>query len=336
MNLEELAYLGLMAFLVLMCAHEPLLWCLAGGALEEEEWPTETCDAALEVRFRYSIFVMCAMTIHWLLLVDLAVFWTGLSAFVLVCRTVLPEIGRFLFALMFLILTFGSAISVLEHSYYEMHDIPHAAVALFAITVRLFEDDYRNLQHEPALLAAVFLYLTISAIIILNVLIAQLNCCYVKIYQDMVGFARLNRAHVIVETLKNCPEANWGYFVKTLEFDKPLEFNEGDIGLAGGIAETEPASAHTVVKDTIFRFGGSCSQDMQWPKEAAGLEDEDKYGRLEQMVAKTLKRIQKNHRKRLELQGSSLLPRKGGGGNDDNEDSMSDGVNSEDSSAGGL
>ena len=37
------------------------------------------------VRFTYSALGMIAMAIHWFLMVDLAVFSTGLSAFVLVC-----------------------------------------------------------------------------------------------------------------------------------------------------------------------------------------------------------------------------------------------------------
>ena len=152
-----------------MCAYEPMYHCLVSSP---QDWPTANCDAievgdtsrcgvALMlrvvrcpplqdvqytyegVRFTYSALGMIAMAIHWFLMVDLAVFSTGLSAFVLVCaqaqlqkklqnhseqmfahlapkpRKVFSEIGRFLVALIFLLLTFGSAISVLDHTYFE-------------------------------------------------------------------------------------------------------------------------------------------------------------------------------------------------------------------------
>ena len=34
---------------------------------------------------------------------------------------------------------------------------------------------------------------------------AQSNCSYDYIYESMVGFARLLRAHILVETMKTCP-----------------------------------------------------------------------------------------------------------------------------------
>jgi len=255
---------------------------------------------------------MGAMAIHWLLLIDLSVFSTGLSAFVLVIGQVLSEMTRFLTTLVWLLLTFGSAISVLEHSYFEMRDIPNSAIALFSITVRLYEDDYRNMLFEPALLAAVFMFVTASAVVLLNLLIAQINCSYVYIYQDMVGFARLNRADVICETLEKSREVTWTNFVKTLKLDEPLEFNEGDVGLAGGIQTLEASSLHPTTEDSIIRFGGSCAPDTPWPEEAAS-EEVNRYTRLENLLKKVVRRIGKSsaarsskERKRTGESGLSL------------------------------
>lgn len=285
-------------FVLLMCTHEPLFWCL-GSEDGFEEFPSERCHGADAVRFRYSVFCMAAMAIHWLMLIDLAVFSTGLSAFVLVIGQVLSEMTRFLAALIFLLMTFGCGISVLEHPYFEMRDIPNSAIALFSITVRLYEDDYRNMLGEPALLAAVFIFVTFSAVVLLNLLIAQINCSYVYIYQDMVGFARLNRAKVIVETLEECPEATWTRFVESLGLDEPLEFNEGDIGLAGGMQVLEPASAHVVLEDRIMRFGGSCAEDMPWPAEHGHhKEAENHYDKIERLLGKVLDKLGKGKRRR--------------------------------------
>merc|ERR1719310_444342 len=98
-------------------------------------------------------------------------------------------------------------------------------LALFSITVRLYEHDYRNLRPDPALLIAVFTFVTATVILLLNLLTAQLNCSYELIYQASLGFARLNRAETIVETLKSCKMTQWHRFVRSLRFDQPLEFN---------------------------------------------------------------------------------------------------------------
>ena len=58
------------------------------------------------------------------------------------------------------------------------------------------EDDYRDLMEDPVLLAILFTFLTFSSILLLNLLIAQLNVSYVRIYSNMVGYARLKRAEV--------------------------------------------------------------------------------------------------------------------------------------------
>ena len=166
-------------------------------------------------------------------------------------------------------------------------------IALSGITLRLYEDDYRDLQNDPLLLTAVFCFVTASAILLLNLLIAQLNCSYVYIYQNMLGYAKLKRSSVTVQTLAYIKMDRWSQFVDTLGLDVPLEFNEGDVGMAGGISAPwhagmarfhgmdpcspgaqalalpfqvfEPQSMSIVATDRILRFGGSCSPDLEWP-----------------------------------------------------------------------
>lgn len=292
----------LMLFLICMCVTEPMFWCLPQAA---EEFPSTTCDNAEGILWVYSVFNTGALFLHWVLLVDLSVFSTGLSAFVLVIGQVLSEMTRFLATFLWLLLTFGSAISVLEHPYFEMRDIPNSVICLFSITVRLFEDDFRDMLETPTLLMAVFVFVTASAVVLLNLLIAQINCSYVFIYQDMVGFARLNRADVICETLEKAHDSIWTNFVKTMGLDKPLEFNEGDVGLAGGIQVLEQAGLHAVTEDAILRFGGSCALDIPWPEEAANEED-DHYNRISKLLKKVLRKVgkAKSHGKQQQSGGS--------------------------------
>lgn len=308
-----------------LLATEPMIRCIG-----DEDWPTMNCEAGLDCKYENSVFAMTTMIVHWTLLVDLAVYNTGLSSFVLVCSQVFSELGRILVALIFLLLTFASAVSTLEHDYYEMTDIPRAVVAFFAITVMLYEDDYRTIMHQPFLLALVFLFVTLSAVLLLNLLITQLSCSYVKIYADSVGYARLKRAAVISQVTELCTPAKWQKFVASLDLGRNIEFNEGDEGLAGGVQVLEPANLHPVTSDRIMRFGGACSPDMQWPELPGQQEDdEDKFDRLERVLSTALKRLGqaiKGHKKRHKGFGHDHPPSSLPEGDQDTESSAGDDI----------
>jgi hypothetical protein len=302
--LEKASFL-LMLLLIAMLSCEPMIVCLldnANGGWPPNAQPTEYCEGSRGVMFRYTLFSLLAMAIQYFMIVDMAVFSTALSAFKLVVQHVLAEIGRFMVALVFLLLTFGSAISVLDHDQEAMKNIAQASVALFAITVKLYQDDYRGID-EPALIVAIFLYQTASAIVLMNLLISQLQCSYDLVYQDAVGYARLTRCAVIAETIATCPRKQWDVFVQSLNFEQKLEFNEGDVGVPGGIQCYESARIHPIVGETIIRFGGSCSPELPWPEESEEKEEDNKFDRLEKLIQKVVKSM-----------GQSGADQKGGSG----------------------
>ena len=64
----------------------------------------------------------------------------------------------------------------------------------------------------------------------------------------------------------------WHHFLSTLRFDEPLEFNEGDIGLSGGISLAEPATANPNTareprKDFEWLSNGFCKLIKLWNPE---------------------------------------------------------------------
>jgi len=74
--------------------------------------------------------------------------------------------------------------------------------------------------------------------------------------------------------------------------DERIEFNEGDIGVAGGIQVLETASANPTTIDMIKRFGGSTSPSIQWPEEDnQGDDDSDKFERIEKMIQRAMQRL---------------------------------------------
>lgn len=271
---------------------EPMLWCSPGG--DVDTWPVETCHAARGVEAPYKVVSMIAMIFYFGLCVDMCVLSTGLSAFALVCTYVLGEVVQFMIGLLFLLLMFASSMSTLRHYHLQFRDVPNTALTLFAITVLRYEGDYREINDEPVLLGMVFLFVLASGVLLLNLLIAQLNCSYEFVYQDMVGFARLNRATCIVESMTNCDKPRWKRFVDSLGLDNKMEFNEGDVGMAGGLQTFEASSLHPTAEDAILRFGGTCSPAEKWPEDNSEKEHMDRFERLEKLMHKTMKRMVKS------------------------------------------
>merc|ERR1712048_1530210 len=211
--------------------------------------------------------------------------------------------------------TFSSALSCLHQENADFQGIPQGARALFEMVMKMYSfEDYRKLEDEPIVLVGMFLFLVTAVIFLLNMLIAQLNCSYDTIYQDMVGYARLKRIRIVVETMPLVPEKRWVRFLQSLALEERLEFNEGDVGLAGGIQVLEPASANPTTIDMIKRFGGSTSPSIQWPEEDAGDDDTDKFERLEKLIQKTMARITKTGGKKGAKGGSSAGDGSGSGG----------------------
>merc|ERR1719440_695108 len=94
-------------------------------------------------------------------------------------------------------------------------------------------DHYKTLHDIPVVLMGVYCFLVTSTVFLLNLLIAQLCCSYDAIYADMVGYARLKRCRIIVETMPSVTPKRWELFKGSLGLDERIEFNEGDIGVAG-------------------------------------------------------------------------------------------------------
>lgn len=280
---DEIMSLLMILFLTLMCVSEPYFWCPTSSPT----WPEERCDAAVDIGYMYRIVAMLAMVILWIMMVDMAVFSTKLAAFVLVCQHIFTEVGRFFVAMVFLLITFASAIACLRNVNPEFSTLERAANCLFAFTVGIYEVDYRFFTDSPALMTALLVHIMLASILLTNILIAQLNCSYDFVYADMIGFARLSRVQLIVETLEVTPPNRWKRFIAGLHFDQRLEFDEGDVGMAGGLSVREPASLNPVLVDSIKRYGGSCSPEMQWPEDK---EEEDKFERVERLVQVAVKR----------------------------------------------
>merc|ERR1719261_20015 len=215
----------------------------------------------------------------------------------------LSEIVLFLLAMSAVLLTLSSAFSCLEQDDEAFKSIGAGVMSLWEMLLRMFSTDhYKSLHDIPVVLLGVYGYLVTSAVFLFNLLIAQLCCSYDAIYADMVGYARLKRCRIIVETMPAVTPKRWVFFKESLGLDNRIEFNEGDIGVAGGYQVLEAANAHPTTVDYIKRVGGTTSALAQWPEEEGDAED-DKFGKLEALIKKA-----------MDTMAAASSKKKGGGG----------------------
>jgi len=318
-NWQEITSALLALFLGLMMSHCPVLYCFqfhnenyAGHGLL-----SETCPEAPAWRGRYGVYSMVAMILFFVRLIDLTVFSNRICAYMLMCGHVMSEVGLFLLALFFVILCWACAVSALAQMHPEFYIIPVSYLTFLEISMTMFDpchyDDikfkFNDMDHSmsvPEMHMNVILYIMLFLFIIIvfcylvNLLIAQINCSFQLIFADMVGYARISRMQIIVATMPSISRERWAQWVATLGLDDKLEFNEGDIGLAGGIQMKEPANANPTTVDKIRRFGGSTSPAMQWPEDAADAEDGEasRLDRIEKMAQRIAKSTNSKHRRK--------------------------------------
>jgi len=291
---QDVVDLALTLALVLMLGFEPIVFCLQRheGDFEGAGLFTEACPEAGQYRFTYSVMSLLAMFLFFTMTIDLSVFSTRVSAFVLICFRVMSEVWLYVLAMAFAILTFSCATASLRHSNGHFSTIRGSALSFMEIATFMFDpEQYMALPEEPALLITVTMYVVVSIIFLLNLLIAQMNCAYTGVYDDMVGYARLNRGKVVTESMQSVQKWRWERFVNSLKLSEPCEFGEGDIGLTGAIQVLEPASQNITTVDMIRRFGGSTSPAAQWPEEEElGDNENDRFSNMEKLLEKVLKR----------------------------------------------
>merc|ERR1719337_693662 len=235
---------------------------------------------------------MLTMFLYYVLLIDLSVLSTRISAFTLVCVRMLSEVGLFLLALAVAVLTFSSAASVLKQENPDFAGIHKGSYALFRVVLGAFDSTrFYVLREEPALLVITIVYCIVTVVFFLSMLIAQLSCAYSSVYEDMVGYARLERAETIVEIMPSVSKKRWSSFIDSLRLNKRLEFNQGDIGVNGGIQMREAANINPTTVDMIRRFGGSTSPEIQWPEDDADGDGDDRFERMEKLIQRALQRL---------------------------------------------
>jgi len=303
---QELASFVLGLTLVGMLCTEPIVHCLNTGIANNTLF-TEVCGASKNITFLYTLLGMAAMFLYYSLLFNLVVFSNRISAYALVCGGMLSELGLFLSAFFVAILTFSSCVSVLRHEFDfdSFTNIPHSMVALMEISLGMYTSEkHEALKTGPLVFIVLGVFMICVIVFLVNLLVAQLTCAYDGIFVDMLGSARLTRIRVIVEFMPKVPASTWEKFVRYLQLEKPLEFNQGDVGLPGGIQVLEAANLNPTTVEQIRRFGGSTSVTNQWPEEE-NLDEDDRFDRMEKLIQQAAQMVKRG--RGGSHQGSTLL-----------------------------
>jgi hypothetical protein len=280
----ELVSFTLTLSLIIMVCTEPVFHCVIGG----DDLGTTECDSSVTF-FPYSFFAMIAMCLYFISLTDMVVFITTVCAFFIALGRLTGEVALFLLGLFFSMLSFGCAINCLYQDIDDFHGPPAAVLTYLKIFLRMYNSkEFKDLHNEEFVLVGAFVFMGVAFIFLFNLLIAQLCCAYDTIYRDMLGFARLNRIDILVDTVPQISESRWNRFVEFMAFDSKLEFNAGDIGLPGGVQILEPANANPTNKCSVARFGGSTSLSIPWPVSDDEDADTDKFDKLEKMIQKAM------------------------------------------------
>ncbi|CAJ1401665.1 unnamed protein product [Effrenium voratum] len=279
---------------------EPIMFCLDNyeGDFQGAGLFTQNCPAARDVHDLYALLSMLAMFCYFALLVDFSALFVRSSTFVMIAGRVAPNLVLALCAGAYLVVVFGTAVTVSTKNE-DFRTIPRAVLSLFQMTVGMYPGDkYYAVLTDRWLLVMCMGLIILVVIFLFNVLIAMLIGSYSEVHGTVIGLARLNRMAIIVDSMPGVRQKTFAKFIEGLKLDERMEFNEGDVGLAGGIDFVEPAYVHPTYEDLICRFGGSTSPKMPWPEdeeEATGSVCE-RLDDLTKIFKKAMKRIYLQHK----------------------------------------
>ncbi|CAJ1405669.1 unnamed protein product [Effrenium voratum] len=297
-NLTTLSQLFLVFVMLLMCTQEPIFACLQDmyGDFPGAGLFTTHCPAAVARENVYSVLSQLSVLLHWLLLTDLCIFSLRVCAYLLTCLRVLVELFHFCLAVTFLIAAFSCAIASLGTFLVDFYTIPAGAGSLLRIILGMYENKrFVALREFPRVYSLLVIFCITTLIFLANLLVAQLTGAYKTVYGDMEGYAKLARSSVTVDTIRSQRPRKWAAFLASLKLEDRIEFNEGDVGMAGGIQVLEPANLNPTYEECIHRFGGSTSVENPWPEESS-LEKgslDIRLKRLEKLVVRATKNMMK-------------------------------------------
>eukprot|EP00438_Fugacium_kawagutii_P006054 Skav218237 [mRNA] locus=scaffold4566:182185:185298:+ [translate_table: standard] len=286
MHGNEVFSLALALNMIGMMMVEPLFLCLQAAATYDcEKWTDE-------MSYAYQIFSALGIFLYAILVADVANISIELCRFKVLCSHALKQVVLCIGVVTCILFVFSFAIGSMTRdaallSGREFSDLGCTMTTLVHLTVGTMDmEKIHGISSEsPVLLAVIVIFMLVVYSFFFNLLVSQLYGVYSALAADIEGYAMLARAEAILDTLKAVPMKKWRLFITSLALDQRVDFEEGDIGLAGGIKTWEPALAHPTTQDQIIRFGGDTDPSLPWPESHKSQETS-----MEKMVQKTIQK----------------------------------------------
>merc|ERR1719199_289087 len=166
-NGQEVARLLLVIWMLCMLGTDPIFQCWGET---EPQW-AGVCSGKKDQIVIFTVFAMLAVFTFFGLCLDLAVIFTRVSAYVLVCTRMVTEVALFLLAIFVILFSFGSAMSCLKQDNDEFHGLHKSMMALLQMVLRMYSSEkYEDAADNVFILVCVLVLLIISLIFLLNLL----------------------------------------------------------------------------------------------------------------------------------------------------------------------
>jgi len=245
-----------------------------------------------QITTAYGILSTITMFIFFARMIDLAVINNTLSAYVIMAGQVMIEVLLFLGAICFCIAAWSCSVEALFEYQDNFDNLAVSAKTYVTTAFWTFNPtQFETMFGSNCMYILLILFMIAIHIFLLNLLIAQICSAHRAVYEDIIGFARMGRITSIYQTMPCVATMSWEKWVASLGLEERLEFNTGDIGLAGGLQVKEPANANITIVDSIRRFGGSTSPAVPWPQEEEEGDEQQGFERLEKLMQRVAKKI---------------------------------------------
>jgi hypothetical protein len=175
------------------------------------------------------------------------------------------QVARNLVIVAVMVVAFACALTALQEPAFE--DIEISIIDLMRITLGL-NTEAMILLERWGLVLLVFFTVAIH-LGMFSVLIAQVVKGYEDLAHEQEGQSKMTRAFQCVEVESFLSQTTRQRFYDELNFDKPMEFDNGDEGPTGGVQFMELAAVRAgqfYVPDRIQRFTGNASALDAWPR----------------------------------------------------------------------
>ena len=137
----------LLTFLAMMSL-EPVIWCIEYG-LDRGDPFTRSCPQAEPFSDWYGAASALALLAQWFLTLDLSIFSTRVSAFVLACKQLLSEAALTVGAICFTVLAFSTAINALDRQVPQVDGVQGWTLTLLQLALDILpETTWQNLQSD--------------------------------------------------------------------------------------------------------------------------------------------------------------------------------------------